>query len=127
MLKELRDFILRGNVLDLAVAVVMGAAFGAITTSMVDDLIMPIIGILLGGVNFTELYFTINGVDIYYGRFIQAVVNFLIIATSMFFLLKAANTLMRKKVEAPAPPAPTTEAKLLTEIRDLLQAQQPPR
>ena len=123
MFKELRDFILRGNVLDLAVAVVMGAAFGAITTSMVEDIIMPIIGILLGGVDFTTLSFTINGVPINYGNFIQAIVNFLIIAISMFFLLKAANMLMRKKVEAPVPPAPTLEEKLLTEIRDLLKVQ----
>jgi large conductance mechanosensitive channel len=121
VLKELRDFILRGNVLDLAVAVVMGAAFGAITTSMVDDIIMPIIGVLLGGVDFTTLSWTFNGVQINYGNFIQSVVNFLIIAVAMFFVLKAANTMMRKKVEAPVPPAPTVEEKLLTEIRDLLK------
>jgi large conductance mechanosensitive channel len=121
VLKELRDFILRGNVLDLAVAVVMGAAFGAITTSLVDDILMPIIGVLLGGVDFTTLSWTFNGVQINYGNFIQSVVNFVIIAVAMFFVLKAANTVMRKKVEAPVPPAPTVEEKLLTEIRDLLK------
>jgi len=124
VLKELRDFILRGNVLELAVAVVMGATFGAITTSLVNDILMPIIGMLLGGVDFTMLSWTFNGVQINYGNFIQSVVNFLIIAVAMFFVLKAASTLTHKKVEAPVPPAPTVEEKLLTEIRDLLKTLQ---
>jgi large conductance mechanosensitive channel len=123
MLKEFRDFIMRGNVIDLAVAVIIGVAFGAIITSLVDDIIMPIVGMLLGGIDFTALSITVGSAQIMYGNFIQAVVNFLIIALALFLIIKAANTAMRKKpVEAP-PPVLTTEEILLTEIRDLLKVQ----
>ena len=102
MLKEFRDFIMRGNVIDLAVAVIIGVAFGAIITSLVDDIIMPIVGMLLGGVDFTAMSITVGSAQIMYGNFIQAVVNFLIIALALFLIIKAANTAMRKKpVEAP--------------------------
>ena len=123
MLKEFREFIMRGNVLDLAVAVIIGGAFNAIVTSLVNDIIMPIVGILLGGVNFSGVGFKVGNAVVLYGNFIQAIINFLIIALTLFLVIKGANAIMRKKAEAPTPPAPTAEEKLLTEIRDLLAAQ----
>lgn len=124
MIKEFRDFIMRGNVLDLAVAVVIGAAFGAIITSLVNDIFTPLIGIVMGGVDFTGLAVTVGSANLLYGNFIQAIINFLIVALALFLLIKAANSVMRKKAESPAPPpVPSTEEKLLTEIRDLLKAQ----
>lgn len=135
MVKEFRDFILRGNVLDLAVAVIIGAAFLAIVNSLVNDIIMPILGLLTGGINFNSLYINLSGKTfesyeaakaagaavIGYGAFIQAVVSFLLIAFVVFMLIKAVNLAMRKKAEAPPPPpGPTREEQLLTEIRDLL-------
>ena len=119
MLKEFREFINRGNVLDLAVAVVIGGAFGAIVASLVDDILMPLVGVLLGGINFTGLNITMGGARILYGNFIQAIVNFLVIAFAMFLVVRTANRVTRKK-EA-APPAATAEVQLLTEIRDLLK------
>jgi large conductance mechanosensitive channel len=123
MLKEFREFIMRGNVLDLAVAVIIGGAFGAIVTSLVNDIIMPLVGILMGGVDFSGLGVQVGSATVLYGNFIQAIINFLIIALALFLVIKAANRVMRKKAEAPVPPAPTAEEKLLTEIRDLLAAQ----
>jgi large conductance mechanosensitive channel len=123
MLKEFREFIMRGNVLDLAVAVIIGGAFGAIVTSLVDDIITPLIGILMGGIDFSELVVQVGSATVAYGNFIQAIINFLIIALALFLVIKAANSVMRKKAEAPVPPAPTAEEKLLAEIRDLLAAQ----
>jgi large conductance mechanosensitive channel len=124
MIKEFRDFIMRGNVLDLAVAVIIGGAFGLIVTSLVNDIIMPLIGVLMGGVDFTGLAITVGSAEVLYGNFIQAIINFLIIALALFLIIKAANSVMRKKAETPAPPPiPSAEEKLLTEIRDLLQAQ----
>lgn len=123
MLKEFREFIMRGNVLDLAVAVIIGGAFGAIVTSLVNDIIMPLVGILMGGVDFSGLGIQVGSATVLYGNFIQAIINFLIIALALFLVIKAANRVMRKKVEEPAPPAATAEEKLLTEIRDLLAAQ----
>jgi large conductance mechanosensitive channel len=123
MLKEFREFIMRGNVLDLAVAVILGVAFGAIITSLVDDIIMPLIGILLGGVDFTGLAIQVGNATLTYGNFIQAIINFLIVAFALFLIIKAANRVMRKKVEEPVPPAPTAEEMLLVEIRDLLKMQ----
>ena len=116
MIKEFKDFIARGNVVDLAVAVVIGAAFGAIVTSLVNDIIMPPIGYLLGGVDFASLFISINGqsypsiaaaksagaATINYGLFIQTVINFLIIALVIFFIIKAINA-MKKPAPAPAP------------------------
>jgi large conductance mechanosensitive channel len=120
MIKEFRDFIMRGNVLDLAVAFVMGVAFAAITTSLVNDIIMPIVGILLGGVDFASLAVQVGSATINYGLFIQAVVNFVIIAFVMFLLVKASN---RMRGEQPAA-APTEDVLLLREIRDLLKQRQ---
>lgn len=122
MWSEFKQFISRGNVLDLAVAVVMGTAFSAIVNSLVNDVIMPIVGVILGGLDFTGLAIQVNDAAILYGNFIQAIINFLIIAGAMFFVVKGANAVMKQKQEAPAPPpAPSAEEKLLTEIRDLLK------
>ncbi len=127
---EYREFIQRGNVIDLAVGIIMGTAFGKITTSLVQDIIMPPIGFVLGGVEFTALSISLQPVDgkaavtIDYGKFIQAVVDFLIIAFAVFLIIKAANAFKHKQEPAPAtPPAPSAEEVLLTEIRDLLKSQ----
>jgi len=122
--KEFRAFILKGNVIDLAVAVVIGAAFGAIITSLVNDIIMPLIGVLMGGVDFSALAIQVGSATIAYGKFIQTVVNFLIIAFALFLVIRAVNKMQPKKEPAPAaPPGPPPEIKLLTEIRDLLKKQ----
>jgi len=125
MIKEFRDFIMKGNVLDLAVAVVMGGAFGAIITSLVNDIIMPIVGVLMGGVDFASLSVQVGEATIAYGNFIQAVVNFLLIALSLFFVIKSINTMQKRLAkEAPpaAPAAPTEDIVLLREIRDQLKS-----
>ncbi len=123
MLKEFRDFINRGNVIDLAVAVIIGAAFSGIVTSLVNDIVTPIIGVITGGVNFSGLAITVGEAVIGYGNFLQAVINFLLIAFVVFLLVRMVNNLRKKEADLPAdPPAPTTEEKLLTEIRDLLKA-----
>lgn len=122
MLKEFRDFALRGSVFDLAIAVVIGAAFTAIVNSLVNDIIMPLIGVLLGGLDFTTLMVTFGSASIAYGKFIQAIINFVIIAFVLFLLVRSVNRLQKKKEEAPpAPPEPSAEEKLLAEIRDLLK------
>jgi large conductance mechanosensitive channel len=122
MLKEFRDFIQRGNVIDLAVAVIIGGAFGAIINSLINDIIMPLIGIILGGVDFSSLSITVGEAVILYGNFIQAIINFLVIALVIFLVVRAYNSLQTKKEEAPeAPPEPSPEEVLLTEIRDLLK------
>ena len=119
---EFKTFIARGNVMDLAVGVIIGGAFSAITTSLINDIVMPILGIFTGSISFAELSFTVNGAVIAYGNFIQAIFNFLIMAFVVFCLIKAMNKLHRKKEEAPPPPPePSAEEKLLTEIRDLLK------
>ncbi len=124
MWAEFKAFISRGNVLDLAVAVIIGGAFGAIVTSFVNDIIMPLVGVILGGIDFTSLSITVGSSAILYGNFIQAIINFLIIAFSIFLVVKAANSFQRKQEAAPAPPAPPSkEETLLAEIRDLLKAQ----
>ncbi len=121
MLKEFKAFLMRGNVMDLAVAVIIAGAFGAIVTSLVNDIFMPIIGTIVGK-SFATLSMEINGVNVQYGLFIQAVVNFVIIGAVIFAVVKAAAKMDKKKVEAPAaPPAPTADQLLLTEIRDLLK------
>ncbi len=120
MLKEFKEFAMRGNVVDLAVAVIIGGAFGKIVASLVADVIMPIVGLLLGGVNFTGLSITVGDAVIKYGAFIQAIVDFVIIAWVIFLALKALSKM--KKVEPPAAPAPPpAQEVLLTEIRDLLK------
>ena len=125
MLKEFRDFILRGNVLDLAVAVVIGAAFIAIVNSLVGDIIMPIIGVLIGGINFSSLSITIGSAVISYGNFLQALINFLLIGLTFFLVIKTINRLQKPlaKPKAETPPAPVTpeDIVLLREIRDLLK------
>jgi large conductance mechanosensitive channel len=129
MMSEFRDFAMRGNVVDMAVGIVIGAAFGKIVSSFVSDVLMPPIGILLGGVDFTDLAFTLKeasgevaAVTLNYGTFVQTVVDFVIIAFAIFMVIKAMNR-MKKKEEAPppAPPEPSAEEKLLGEIRDLLK------
>ena len=136
MFKEFREFIMRGNVIDLAVAFVIGVAFSAIVNSLVKDIIMPIVGYALGGVDFTNMFIVLGGgsyatlaeaqkagaATINYGVFINTIITFLVVALAMFFVVKAINRMKRKPVEAPAaPPAPTQEEQLLTEIRDLLK------
>jgi large conductance mechanosensitive channel len=128
MLKEFRDFINRGNVIDLAVAVVVGAAFTSIVNSLVEDIITPILGIFLGGVDFASLSITVGEAAINYGNFIQAVINFLIIAWVIFLIVRTLNQLQKRwqpieEVAPPPPPEPPAEVKLLTEIRDLLKEQ----
>ena len=132
MLKEFKDFIARGNVMDLAVGIIIGAAFTAIVGSLVSDLINPIIGLILGGVDFTNMYVVLKGTVplgaglaaardagaavFAYGSFITAIINFLIIAWVVFMLIKAMNTMMPKKAQPPAPPAGPTELDVLKEI-----------
>lgn len=122
IVKEFRDFAMRGNVVDMAVGVIIGGAFGKIVSSLVDDVIMPLVGVLTGGIDFTGLKATIGNANITYGNFIQNVVDFLIIAFCIFMMIKGLNKISKKKEEAPvAPPAPSKEEVLLTEIRDLLK------
>ena len=120
--EEFKKFIARGNVMDMAVGVIIGGAFSSITASLINDIIMPLLGIFTGSISFAALSVTVNGAVIAYGNFIQAVLNFLIMAFVVFCLIKTLNRLHRKKEEAPPPPpAPSAEEKLLTEIRDLLK------
>ena len=108
MLKEFKDFVMRGNVLDLAVAVIIGGAFGKIVASLVNDVIMPLVGIVMGGVNFSQLQAQVGDAVVKYGNFIQTIVDFLIVAFVIFLIVKAANK-MQKPAPAPAPAAPTTK------------------
>jgi large conductance mechanosensitive channel len=138
LLQEFKEFAVKGNAVDLAVGVIIGGAFGKIVSSLVADVIMPPIGILIGGVNFTDLAITLKAaveaapsitakpaVVLSYGKFVQAIVDFVIIAFTIFMMVKGLNSLKKSKEEMPAPPAPdpepTTEEKLLAEIRDLLK------
>lgn len=122
MIKEFRDFILRGHVLDLAVAFIMGVAFAAIINSLVNDIIMPIIGVIIGGLDFSGLAIQYGTAVIAYGKCLQAIVTFVIIAFVLFLIVRSYNRFLKKKEEAPvAPPEPSVEEKLLTEIRDLLK------
>jgi len=123
-IEEFKQFIARGNVMDMAVGVIIGGAFSAITTSLINDIIMPVLGIFTGSISFAALSFTVNGAVIAYGNFIQAVLNFLVMALVVFCLIKAINRFHHKKEEAEtpsAPPEPSGEEKLLAEIRDLLK------
>ena len=129
MMKEFREFAMKGNVVDMAIGIIIGAAFGKIVSSLVGDIIMPPIGALLGGVNFSALAITIKSaadnnpaVAIGYGKFIQTLVDFLIIAFALFFVIKTMNSLKKKQEEAPhSIPVPSNEEVLLAEIRDLLK------
>ncbi|HFE6366359.1 TPA: large-conductance mechanosensitive channel protein MscL [Legionella pneumophila] len=118
LLKEFKEFAMRGNVMDLAVAVVMGVAFNKIVTALVDGIIMPFVGLLLGGINIAGLSFTVGDVQIKWGNFLQNVIDFIIVAFAIFVLIKLINLLQRKKANEPEPVTP--EIQLLTEIRDLL-------
>lgn len=130
-LKEFREFAMRGNVVDLAVGVIIGAAFGKIVSSLVADIIMPPLGLLIGGIDFKQFAVTLRdaqgdipAVVMHYGVFIQNVFDFIIVAFAIFMAIKLMNKLNRKKEETPAaPPAPTKEEVLLSEIRDLLKEQ----
>ena len=108
MLKEFRDFVMRGNVLDLAIAVIIGGAFGAVISSLVNDILMPLIGIAMGGVDFTTLTYQVGDAVVAYGRFIQAIINFLIIAFVLFLIIRTFNR-FKKKEPAPVPAAPATK------------------
>jgi large conductance mechanosensitive channel len=121
MWKDFKAFVLKGNVLDLAIAVVIGVAFGAIVTSLVNDIIMPLVGIILGRIDFAALAIQVGSATVTYGKFIQACVNFLIIAFVIFLVMRAMVKMKKQEAAAP-PPGPTAEEKLLTEIRDLLKA-----
>jgi large conductance mechanosensitive channel len=130
IVKEFREFAVKGNMIDMAVGIIIGGAFGKIVSSLVNDVLMPPLGMLIGGVNFSSLKLTIGspieGKDpatINYGQFIQTAVDFLIVAWAVFMMVKAINSMKRKQEAAPAaPPAPTKDQVLLTEIRDLLKA-----
>lgn len=123
-LEEFKAFAMKGNVMDLAIGVIIGGAFGAITTSLINDIFTPLIGLILGQVDFSGLSITVGDAVIAYGAFIQAIFNFLMIALVTFWLMKAMNKFKKKEEEKPAaPPEPSAEEKLLTEIRDLLKEQ----
>ena len=137
IIQEFKKFAMRGNVMDMAVGVIIGGAFGKIVSSIVNDLIMPTIGVIIGGVNFTDLKLTLKkaimegdkvvspAVTINYGNFLQTTLDFLIIAIAVFLLIKAINALNKKKEETTkAPVAPPADIQLLTEIRDLLKEKQ---
>ncbi len=141
MIKEFKDFAMRGNLIDFAVGVVVGGAFGKVTSAFVDGIVMPIVGKLIGGADFSDLKYKIQDgtaetldstgklitksvpeVYIRYGEFITTIIDFMAVAFAMFLVVKAMNNLKKKEAEAPsAPPAPTADQKLLTEIRDLLK------
>ena len=127
---EFKEFVSKGNVIDLAVGVVIGGAFGKIVSSLVDNIIMPLVGLVIGGVDFSSLSVTVKGASIKYGLFIQNVVDFLIVALCIFIFIKAINSLDKKvkskvkkeeEKKKEEPPKPTKEEELLTEIRDLLK------
>ncbi len=132
MLQEFKSFAVKGNVVDMAVGIIVGAAFGKIVSSLVEDVIMPPIGLLIGGVNFSDLAITLQeatagaaAVTVKYGKFLQTIIDFTIIAFAIFMAVKAINSLKKQEEAAPAapavPPPPSAEERLLTEIRDLLQ------
>lgn len=125
LLDEFKSFAMRGNVMDMAVGVIIGGAFGKIVTSLVNDILMPFIGVFTGGVDFSNLAFNFGDAQIKYGMFIQNIIDFLIVAFCIFMMIKAINKITRKKNEEPAapsaPPTPSAEEKLLAEIRDLLK------
>ena len=119
---EFKTFIARGNVMDMAVGVIIGGAFSNITTSLINDIVMPLLGIFTSSVSFAELTLNIGPAVITYGNFIQAILNFLIMALVVFCIVKALNSFHKKKEETPPPPpGPSAEEQLLTEIRDLLK------
>ena len=121
-LSEFKSFAMRGNVIDMAVGVIIGGAFGKIVSSLVDDVLMPLIGTIVGGIDFTSLALTIGEAKITYGNFLQNILDFIIVAFSIFLFIKGISSLSKKKEEEPAPALePSNEEKLLAEIRDLLK------
>ena len=122
---EFKEFAMRGNVMDMAVGVIIGGAFGKIVSSLVNDIIMPLIGLVTGGIDFSDLSVKVIDAEVKYGMFIQNVVDFLIVAFCIFMMIKGITSLKKKHEEKPAEPAapaePSNEEKLLTEIRDLLK------
>jgi len=130
IINEFKAFAMRGNVIDMAVGIIIGLAFGKIVTSVVNDIIMPPLGLILGGVNCTDLKIVLKeavgdnpAVTINYGNFIQVIIDFLLVAFAIFLLIKAINFAQRKREETPPPAPPTKEELLLTDIRDLLRAE----
>ncbi|MDD2734302.1 MAG: large-conductance mechanosensitive channel protein MscL [Desulfuromonadaceae bacterium] len=128
MIKEFKEFAVKGNVVDMAVGIIIGTAFGKIVTSLVGDVIMPPIGVLLGGVNFSNLTIIVQAavektpaVTINYGKFLQTIIDFIIVAFAMFMAIKAMSALKKKEAAAVAPAVPTNQEIILTEIRDLLK------
>jgi len=121
---EFKTFVTKGNVMDLSVGIIVGSAFTAVVTALTSNVLMPIIGVALGGVNFSTLAITFGSASIGYGAFIQAVFNFFIIALTVFLLVKALNVITRKKEEKKEPSKHSEELLILTEIRDLLKNQQ---
>ena len=121
MLKEFKKFIARGNVLDLAVGVIVGGAFSSIVTSLVNNIFTPVIGLIVGGVDFSSLSITFRDTKIMYGAFIQSINDFLIVAFCLFIVVKAVNKVTHKKEEKPAVPAKSAELKTLEEIRNILK------
>ena len=122
MMKEFKEFAVKGNVMDLAIGVIIGAAFGKIVASLVENVLMPFIGILLKGVNFAALTVKVGAAEIKYGLFISSILDFIIIAFVLFLVIKGINNMRKKEAAVPAaPPAPTNEEKLLMEIRDSLR------
>ena len=130
LIKEFKEFAMRGNVIDMAVGIIIGAAFGPIVSTLVDKIIMPPIGMLLGNVDFSDLKLVLQKAEgeqaeiaMYYGEFINVVINFIIVAFAVFMLIKVMNSLKKKEEEKPAaPPAPSKEELLLAEIRDAIKA-----
>ncbi len=120
-ISEFKEFAMRGNVMDMAVGVIIGGAFGKIVSSLVDDVIMPLVGLATGGVDFSALSVKVADAELKYGMFIQNIVDFLIVAVCIFLIIKGMNSLKKKKVEEEAAAEPSAEEKLLTEIRDLLK------
>ncbi|MBP5590206.1 MAG: large-conductance mechanosensitive channel protein MscL [Bacteroidales bacterium] len=129
IIDEFKEFAVKGNMIDMAVGIIIGSAFGKIITSLVEDIIMPPLGVLIGGVNFSDLSITLKqavgdtpAVTLNYGSFIQVIIDFLIVAWIIFLFVKGINALKKKPAEVPpAPPAPTKDQELLAEIRDLLK------
>lgn len=130
MLKEFKEFAMKGNVVDLAVGVIIGGAFGKIVSSLVNDIIMPVLGLILGGMNLSDRNLLLHGINgktvtLNYGMFIQTTIDFLIIAFSLFIIIKAINKFNKKKEEKPAEPQkPSKEEEILSEIRDILKEKQ---
>ena len=119
IIKEFKEFAMKGNIIDLAVGIIIGAAFGKIISSLVDNVLMPILGIMLQGINFHTLAIKVGESEIKYGMFIGAIIDFVIIAFVLFLIIKAMNNMKKKNVEAPS--VPTKDQQLLSEIRDLLK------